>query len=40
MAEEDKKDLKKIMKIYSDTDLGMFKVNVKAGSNYGEMRKI
>jgi hypothetical protein len=40
LAEEDKKDLKKIMKIYSDTDLGMFKVNVKAGSNYGEMRKI
>jgi hypothetical protein len=40
LAEEDKKDLNKIMKIYSDTDLGMFKVNVKAGSNYGEMRKI
>ena len=40
LAEEDKKDLKKIMKIYSDTDLGMFKVNVKAGNNYGEMHKI
>jgi hypothetical protein len=40
LAEEDKKDLKEIMKIYSSTDLGMFKVNVKAGNNYGEMRKI
>jgi hypothetical protein len=40
LAEEDKKDLKQIMKIYSDTDLGMFKVNVKAGNNYGEMHKI
>jgi hypothetical protein len=40
LAEEDKKDLKQIMKIYSSTDLGIFKVNVKAGNNYGEMRKI
>jgi len=40
LAEEDKKDLKEIMKIYSSTDLGTFKVNVKAGNNYGEMRKI
>lgn len=40
LAEEDKKDLKQIMKIYSSTDLGTFKVNVKAGNNYGEMRKI
>jgi hypothetical protein len=28
------------MKIYSSTDLGTFKVNVKAGNNYGEMHKI
>lgn len=40
LAEEDKKDLKKILKVFSNTDLGMFKVNVKAGNNYGEMRKI
>ena len=40
LAEEDKKDLKKIINVFSNTDLGMFKVNVKAGNNYGEMRKI
>jgi hypothetical protein len=31
---------KKIINVFSNTDLGMFKVNVKAGNNYGEMRKI
>ena len=40
LAEEDKKDLKKIINVFSSTDLGIFKVNVKAGNNYGEMRKI
>lgn len=40
LAEEDKKDLKEIIKIYSQTDLGEFKVNLKVGNNYGEMRKI
>ena len=39
LANEDKKDLKQIIDIYSDTDLGKFKVNLKAGSNYGELKK-
>lgn len=39
LANEDKKDLKQIIDIYSNTDLGKFKVNLKAGSNYGELKK-
>ena len=39
LAQEDKKDLKQIIDIYSNTDLGKFKVNLKAGSNYGELKK-
>jgi hypothetical protein len=40
LAEEDKKDLKQVMNIYSETDLGKFKVNLKVGSNYGYLKKI
>jgi hypothetical protein len=39
LAQEDKKDLKQIIDIYSNTDLGKFKVNLKAGVNYGELKK-
>ena len=39
LASEDKKDLKQIIDIYSNTDLGKFKVNLKAGTNYGQLKK-
>jgi len=39
-SEEDKEILTKLKKIFSDTDLGNFVVNVSVGKNYGEMKKL
>ena len=39
-SDEDKDMLIKLKNIFSDTTLGNFKVNVKAGKNYGEMKKL
>lgn len=40
LDDEEKQLLPDIVRIFSDTELGKFLVNVKAGSNYGEMKKI
>ena len=39
-SEEDMDILKELKKIFKDTDLGQFKVNVSVGKNYGKMRKL
>ena len=38
--EEDKDCLKELVHCYGETDLGIFKVNVGAGLNYGEMKEL
>ena len=39
-SEEDVNILKDLKKIFKNTDLGQFKVNVVAGKNYGKMAKL
>ena len=39
-SEEDMDILKELKKIFKDTDLGQFKVNVSVGKNYGKMGKL
>jgi len=38
--EEDKDLLKELVRVYGETQLGDFKVNVSAGVNYGEMKEL
>ena len=40
MTEEDCKKLPEIVRIFADTKLGKYKVNVRAGKNFGEMKEI
>jgi len=40
LADDEKYLLPEIMKAFADTEFGKFLVNVKAGSNYGEMKKL
>jgi len=40
LANEEKNLLPEIVEIFSNTELGKFLVNIKAGSNFGEMKKI
>ena len=40
LAEEDKSVLPEIIKLFSDTELGTFKVNMSAGHNFGEMQEV
>lgn len=40
LCDNEKEILPEIVKIFSETELGKFLVNVKAGPNYGEMKKI
>ena len=39
-AHEDREELLSIVKEFSKTDLGTFKVNVQAGKNFGEMKEM
>ena len=40
-AEEEEKDiLTRIVDVFSETDLGKFKVNLSAGKDYSNMRKL
>ena len=39
-SEKDKDILAELKKVFSDTDLGNFVVNVAVGKNYGEMEKL
>ena len=39
-ADEDREELLSIVKEFSKTDLGTFKVNVQAGKNFGEMKEM
>ena len=40
LHQEDMKDLKKIVDIFSDTMYGAYKVGVSAGKTFGTMRRI
>jgi len=40
MTEEDCKKLPEIVRIFANTKLGKYKVNVRAGKNFGEMKEI
>jgi len=40
LADDEKHLLPQIVEVFSDTDLGKFLVNLKAGPNFGEMKKI
>jgi hypothetical protein len=40
LTEEEKHLLPQIVEVFSDTEFGKFLVNVKAGSNFGEMKNI
>ena len=39
-SREDKDILKELIKEFSNTDLGIFKVNCSVGNNFGNMRKL
>ena len=39
-ADEDRESLLEMIKEFSETDLGVFKVNVHAGKNFGEMKEM
>lgn len=40
LADDEKHLLPKIVEVFSDTEFGKFLVNIKAGPNFGEMKKI
>ena len=40
LVDDEKKYMKEIMKIFADTEYGMFRVNIKAGSDYGSMKSV
>ena len=40
MKEGERHKIPELLKIFSDTDLGKFLVNVRAGFNFGEMKEI
>ena len=40
LADEEKRFLPQMVEIFSDTECGKFLVNVKAGSSFGNMKKI
>ena len=39
-SDDDRESLPDIIKTFSDTDFGTFKVNVQAGKNFGEMKEM
>ena len=40
LAQEDKQFLPELIEIFSKTKLGVFKVNIKGGLDYGNMREM
>jgi len=40
LHDDEKKHLKEIIKIFSDTDYGSFRVNIKVGNDYGSMKTL
>ena len=40
MKERDRHKIPKLLKVFGDTDLGKFLVNVRAGFNFGEMKEV
>lgn len=40
LVDDEKKYMKEIMKIFADTEYGMFRVNIKAGNDYGSMKSV
>jgi hypothetical protein len=40
MKEGERHKIPELLKVFSDTDLGKFLVNVRAGFNFGEMKEI
>ena len=40
LSDEDRGCLLEIIKEFSETELGIFKVNVQAGKNFGEMKEM
>jgi DNA polymerase I-like protein with 3'-5' exonuclease and polymerase domains len=40
VTNDEKNDIVEIIKILQDTPYGKFPVNVKAGKNYGELKKL
>ena len=40
ITNDEKKEILKIKEIFSNTDLGKFKVNLTAGQSYGNMREL
>jgi hypothetical protein len=40
LCDDEKKYLKDIIKLFSTTDYGLFKVNIKVGNDYGDMKSL
>ena len=40
IADDEKRLLREIVNIFSNTDYGLFKVNIKVGNDYGDMKTL